>query len=191
MQTQQNALKIIDNSSPGGYGLCLQWGQCWFEFRSCKRHCQPQSSKTCSVPPGEQMYLLSIFFTCWRKTTISLWHNKNWQAEVISKRSTKCRPNVTECIDSAFSDLFEGFIWYQNRYFDLQESLWNEHQPFTYALSKCERLHSCPKSLPRLIILIIYVITSYDELSADAIIVDGCPCTVINPLSLTYLSLVV
>ena len=59
--------KRIDNSSAGAYGLCLQWGQCWCEFRSCKGHCQPQSSKTCSVQPEEQMYLLSVFFTCWRK----------------------------------------------------------------------------------------------------------------------------
>ena len=44
-------------------GFGLQCGQCWFEFHSCKGHCPSQSSKTCSVPPGEQMYLLSVFFT--------------------------------------------------------------------------------------------------------------------------------
>ena len=36
-----------------------------------------------------------------------------------------------------------------------------------------EGLRSWRKSPPRLIILVIYVITSCDELSADAIIVDG------------------
>ena len=56
--------------------------------------------------------------------------------------------------------------------------MWHGHQPFTSALSECGRLHSCPKSPPRLMILIIYVITSYDELSADAIIVDGLECAV-------------
>ena len=35
---------------------------------------------------------------------------------------------------------------------------------------ECERIHSCPKSPPCLITLVIYVITSYD---ADTIIVDG------------------
>ena len=45
------------------------------------------------------------------RTTISLWHNKDRQAELISKRNTKCRPNFTECLDSAFPDLYEGFIW--------------------------------------------------------------------------------
>ena len=44
------------------------------------------------------------------RTTISLWHNKDRQAELISKRSAKCRPNFTECLDSAFPDHFEGFI---------------------------------------------------------------------------------
>ena len=61
--------KSIGSSSAGGYGLCIQWGKCWFEFHSCKGCCPPQSSKTCSFPSGEQMYLLSVFFkwTSWKK----------------------------------------------------------------------------------------------------------------------------
>ena len=55
--------KRIDSFSAGGYGLCLQWWKCWFEFHSCKGHCPPQPSNTCSVPLVEQMYLLSVFFT--------------------------------------------------------------------------------------------------------------------------------
>ena len=50
----------IYNSSSGRYGLCLQWGKCWFVFHWSEGHCQPQYSKTCSVPPREQMYLLSV-----------------------------------------------------------------------------------------------------------------------------------
>ena len=48
--------------------------------------------------------------------------------------------------------------------------MWHGHQPFTSALSECGRAPL--KSPPRLMILVIYIIT-YDELSADAIIVDG------------------
>ena len=44
-------------------GFGLQCGQCWFEFHSCKGDCPPQSSKTCSVPSGQHMYLWSVFFT--------------------------------------------------------------------------------------------------------------------------------
>ena len=55
--------KRVDSSSVGGYGLCLQWRQCWFELHPCKRHCPSQSSKICSVPPGEQIYSLSVFYT--------------------------------------------------------------------------------------------------------------------------------
>ena len=58
--------KIISSSSVGGYGLCIQWGQCWLEFHACKQ-CPPHFSKTCSVPPGEQVYLLSVFSNDWRK----------------------------------------------------------------------------------------------------------------------------
>ena len=65
-----------------------------------------------------------------------------------------------------------------NREFDLQELLWHERQPFTTALSECGRIHSCPKSLPHLIILVIYVTISYDEPSDDPIIVDGLECAV-------------
>ena len=53
-------------------GFGLQCRQCWFEFYSCNEHCPPQSSKNCSVPPGEQMYLLSVFFTWLEKEQPSL-----------------------------------------------------------------------------------------------------------------------
>ena len=96
----------------------------------------------------------------------------------MSKRSTKSRPNLTECHGRVFSDLFQLFIQCQNREGDLQELSWHEHQPFTSTLSECGRLQSCPKSLPCLIGLVINVITSYDELSADAIIVDDLECAV-------------
>ena len=98
-------------------GFGLQCEQCWFEFHSCKGHCPSQSSKTCSVSPGERMYLLSVFFT-WlagERTTISLWHNKDRPSGLISKRRTKCRSNFTECIERAFADLFQGFMYCKNR----------------------------------------------------------------------------
>ena len=85
---------------------------------------------------------------------------------------------LTECHERVFSYLFQWFIQCQNRGFDLQELSWHEHQPFTSTLSECGRLQSCPNSLPCLIGLVINVITSYDELSADVIIVGGLECAV-------------
>ena len=103
--------KRIDNSSVGGYGLCLQWRQCWFEFRSCKGHCQPSSPVKHVLSHQESRCICYQYFLhAGERTTISLWHNKDRQAELISKRSTKCRPNFTECLHSALPDLFKAFI---------------------------------------------------------------------------------
>ena len=41
------------------------------------------------------------------RTTILLWHNKDQKAELISNRNTKCRPNLTECLERTFPDLFQ------------------------------------------------------------------------------------
>ena len=38
-----------------------------------------------------------------RTTIYFLWHNKDRQTELISKRSTKCRPNLTECLERSRS----------------------------------------------------------------------------------------
>ena len=65
------------------------------------------TSKTCSVTPGEQRYI-NIFHVIGERTTISLWHNKCRWAELIS--SIKYRPHITECLERAFTDLFQGFI---------------------------------------------------------------------------------
>ena len=180
------------------YGLCSPRTQCWFICHWCKIICLRQYNGTCSVPPREQMYSLSVFLHDWRKknhpfmtkqlpagwtclkksyadstecikrelitlllgalgfvynednadlssahikdianhspvklvlshqesrcmcypyflhagvrTTISLWHSKDRQAELITKWSTKCRPNFTECLDNTLPDLFEGLI---------------------------------------------------------------------------------
>ena len=79
-----------------------------------------------------------------------------------------------ECHERVFpDDVFQAYIWCQSKEFDLQELLLHEHQPFTSALGECGRLQSCPKFPSQ-----IYVITSYNELSADVIIVDGLECAV-------------
>ena len=53
----------------GVMGFGLQCGQCWFQFHSCKGHCPPRSIKTCSAPPGEQMYFYLYFSHDWRKNS--------------------------------------------------------------------------------------------------------------------------
>ena len=43
------------------------------------------------------------------RKTISFWHNKDQQAELISKRSAKWTPNLTGCHERVFPELFQGF----------------------------------------------------------------------------------
>ena len=180
--------KIIGSSSAGGYGLCLQWGQSWFEFRSCNGHCPPQYNKTCSVPPGEQMSLLSVFFT---------WLENEQPSPYDTTKTDRLNWFLKE-VPNAFPTLRNALKWhfqiFSNGYIVSKQRIWYVGiiATWTSAIYICPgRLHSCPKSPPRLIILVIYVITFYDELSADAIIVDGWTCNVINPILLTYLSLMV
>ena len=98
----------IDSSSAGGYELCLQWGQCWFEFHSSKGNCPPQSSKTSSPTRWADVFDISIFHMIGERTTTSLWHDKDRQAELVSKRNTKCRLNLTECLERTFPGRSRG-----------------------------------------------------------------------------------
>ena len=65
------------------------------------------TSKTGSVKPGEQMYLLlNIFHVTGERTTISLWHNKGRWAELISKRSTKYKNTLKAHFQIFFNGLY-------------------------------------------------------------------------------------
>ena len=84
----------IDNSSSGHYGLCLQWGKCWFVFHWSEEHCQPQYSKTCSIPPREQMYLLTVFSIWLEEEEPSCYDTTKTAGLIISERSIICRHNL-------------------------------------------------------------------------------------------------
>ena len=65
------------------------------------------TSKTCSVTPGDQMYLLSIFFMWLEKKQPS--HCDITKADGLNwflKEVPKYRPHITECLERAFPDPF-------------------------------------------------------------------------------------
>ena len=56
------------------------------------------------------VFVISILHMIGEIIIISSWYNNDRQAEVISKMSTKCRPNLIKCLERAFPDIFQWFI---------------------------------------------------------------------------------
>ena len=127
--------KSIDSSSAGGYGLCVQWGKCWFEFHSCKGCCPPGHHSPVKLVLSHQ----ESRCICYQYFSNEQVEKKNNHLVLTQQRPTGWTDFLSECVEKAFQHLFQWFIYSQNREFDLQELLWYEHQPFTSALSECGR----------------------------------------------------
>ena len=94
--------KRIDSSSAGGMGFVYNEDNANLSSAHVKDIAHHSPVKLVLSHQESRCICYPYFHMIGEKTIISLWHNKNRQAELISKRSTKCRPNFTNALKEHF-----------------------------------------------------------------------------------------
>ena len=91
--------KRIDSSSAGGYGLCLQWRQCWFVSHWCKGSCPHHSTMKLVLSHQENKCICYQYFSDgWRKNNhLVMTQQIPTQAELLSHNKYQHRLN---CYDT-------------------------------------------------------------------------------------------